>query len=97
MCGLGYRRQVREAVTMLVQCGVLRGAVTPLTALEPPLAEPGRKPLLCRVHHRLRSFVSPDDVAYRSCVRCGEDHYDGRGDNNLTGNVIGNVFLPTDH
>ncbi len=54
-----------------------------------------RKPLVCYVHHRLRLFTNPDGMSYRRCIRCGEDHYDGRGDNNLNGNVISAIVGAT--
>ncbi len=85
--GRSYRRQLTAAISVLVHCGALRRAVAPMNALDG--ARTGyRKPLLCYVHHRLRLFTNPDGVSYRRCIRCGEDHYDGRGDNNLNGNVI---------
>lgn len=91
--GLSRRRQLREAITLLAHCGALRSALVPGHVASGVLD--GRRPLLCYVHHRLRTVISPDGVPYRTCTRCGRDHYDGRGDNNLTGNVISAIVSNT--
>jgi hypothetical protein len=92
---LDSQRQIREAISMLTHSGALRSAVAPTDALQERHYDGDRKPLLCYVHHHLRSFFTADGVPYRRCIRCGEDHYDGRGDNNLTGNVIATVINST--
>ena len=91
--GLSHRRQLWEAITVLAHCGALRSAQTPRDLPSDVLNN--RRPVLCYVHHRLRTAISPEGVPYRTCTRCGEDHYDGRGDNNLTGNVISAIISNT--
>jgi hypothetical protein len=88
--GVSDRRQLWQTITVLAHCGAFRSA---LTSRDVVSGVPGsRRPFLCYLHHHLRTALSPDGVPYRTCTRCGEDHYDGRGDDNVVGNVIGNVI-----